>query len=689
MKLLSLRLCNFRQFYGETPELDLGGTAQRKITIIHGNNGAGKTTLLNAFTWVLFNQFTAAFKEEDYLVNKRAIAEVSVGHPVECWVELLFEHGGKKYRVRRGRKAYLDRSVVKESDTDTKLFVAEADGRWISPSQEPEQVINRILPESLHQYFFFDGERIEKIVQSNKRKEISEATRTLIGLEVLKRSVDHLKTVKKTLQDRLKTIGDAETQELLERKDRLEREVETVGQRQNEIEEELNSHRQIEAEVSQRLRELEGVSQLQLRRDDLEAQEKAEQEKLRQARANLKLAISTKGYTVLLKDATAKFRQLVDGLRERGELPADIKQQFVRDLLTRQRCICGSELCEGTHQYAQVKSFLDRAGLADVEETVIRMGAQVDGLEAQVPKFWQEVEQEQRNIQQLITSLGRIEDALGEIREQLQNSPIEDAQNLQARLDDTKGKLSRLTFEQGENNQKLKDNTAAIEQLEQQIQKHQLAEEKQIVAQRRVDAANEVIKRLSQVQDNYSVWFRAQLEKRIQEVFGRISITPYTPRLNEKYELTLEDSTTGRPTPVAASQGENQILSLSFIGAIVDKVREWSKDKNSSLFMGPDSNVFPLVMDSPFGALDSVHRRQVARSLPQLANQLVVLVSKTQWRGEVEKEMDELIGKMYVLLYHSPKEDVEQDEIFLKGEHYPLVRRSVNEYEWTEIVEVN
>ena len=67
----------------------------------------------------------------------------------------------------------------------------------------------------------------------------------------------------------------------------------------------------------------------------------------------------------------------------------------------------------------------------------------------------------------------------------------------------------------------------------------------------------------------------------------------------------------------------------------MDKVRQWSEDKRSSMFMGPDSNVFPLVMDSPFGALDSTHRRQVARSIPILANQLVVLVSKTLWRDEV------------------------------------------------------
>ena len=74
MKLLSLRLCNFRQFYGQTPEIVLASGDRRKITVIHGNNGAGKTGLLNAFTWVLYEKFTAAFASENQLVNKRAIA---------------------------------------------------------------------------------------------------------------------------------------------------------------------------------------------------------------------------------------------------------------------------------------------------------------------------------------------------------------------------------------------------------------------------------------------------------------------------------------------------------------------------------------------------------------------------------------------------------------------------------------
>ena len=39
MKLMSIQLNNFRQFYGMTPEIILAG-GERNTTVIHGNNGA-------------------------------------------------------------------------------------------------------------------------------------------------------------------------------------------------------------------------------------------------------------------------------------------------------------------------------------------------------------------------------------------------------------------------------------------------------------------------------------------------------------------------------------------------------------------------------------------------------------------------------------------------------------------------
>jgi DNA sulfur modification protein DndD len=101
MKLTSIKLCNFRSFYGRTPEIVIPGGEVLNTTVIHGNNGSGKTSLLNAFTWVLYEKFSAAFASTEQLVNKRAIAETKPGQAVECWVEVNWEHEGKRYNVKR------------------------------------------------------------------------------------------------------------------------------------------------------------------------------------------------------------------------------------------------------------------------------------------------------------------------------------------------------------------------------------------------------------------------------------------------------------------------------------------------------------------------------------------------------------------------------------------------------------
>ena len=685
MKLMSIRLCNFRQFYGKTPEIFIA-YGEQNATIIHGNNGAGKTTLLNAFTWALYEKFSAAFASEDQLVNKRAITEARLNDLVESWVEVRFEHNNKRYQAKRLCRAYKTEAGVEQGKSELYLQIAGDDGRWLLPQQLPEDIIGRILPVTLHQYFFFDGERIEQIVRSDKKLEIAEATKTLLGVEVLNRSIKHLKEAKKTLEAELAAIGDYETKNLLREQGKLEQESEHLSKRQVEIEQELEHQDELKKTIGNRLLELGGAEELQQLRDELEVREKLLREQLKQAQDALKREISTRGYTVLLSEATTEFRAIVDDLRKRGELPVGIKRQFVGDLLKVQRCICGTELIEGTHTHQQVSAWMDKAGIADVEETAIRMSAQVDEIDKQAPEFWEEVDRQQDNIAKWRVELSGIETQLDDIRKKLRSFPNEDISQLQKRLDETEEKIRNLTLEKGANQQKIEQLKIDIESKVKQIAKHKMNENKQALAQRRIAATQDSIERLTEVRIRLDNQFRSSLEKQVQEIFASISFTPYVPKLSDKYELTLVENTAGQETIVAASTGENQILSLSFIGGIIDRVREWIQE---NALMGPDSSTFPIVMDSPFGSLDEIYRRQIAKILPRLANQLVVLVTKTQWRGEVAKEMEDYIGREYVLVYNSPKPECEEDSIELGGDRYPLVRQSPNEFEYTEIVEVD
>ena len=687
MKLASIKLCNFRSFYGKTPEIILAGGEARNTTIIHGNNGSGKTSLLNAFTWVLYEKFSAAFASTEQLVNKRAIAEAKIGQAVECWVEVEWEHENKRYNVKRQCRAYKNQTDVNVGKTELRMQVAGDDGRWYFPPQQPEEVIGQILPASLHQYFFFDGERIEAIVRSDKKAEIAEATKIFLGVEVINRSINHLKEAKKSLENELKAIGDSEIKQLLRQQSSIEQEIERITTRQTEIQQELEYQETFKKETSQHLRELSAAKELEERRQELEKQKTSNQESLRESREEIKKATSTLGYTVFLSETTAYFRVMMNDLKQQGKLTSGISREFINDLLNSQRCICGTDLPAGKPSHNNVIKFLDSTSSSAVEETAIRLSAQVDEIQKQALNFWEKVDREQARINQLRQTISQTESELDSIQERLRKNANEEISSLQKRLDEIEEKIKQLVLEQGANQQKIVNYKADLGDLGKQIAKQKLNEDRQLLAQRRITATEDAIERLIKVRELQEKQFRIQLEKRVQEIFREISFTPYVPKISEKYELMLVENTAGLEMPVAASTGENQILSLSFIASIIDRLRDWSEKRK--MLLVPDTSNFPIVMDSPFGSLDEVSRRQIAKTIPQLANQLTVLVTKTQWRGEVEEEMTKRIGREYVLTYYSSKPDCEQDDIKLGGERYPLIKQSPNEYEYTEIIAVS
>jgi DNA sulfur modification protein DndD len=686
MKLTSIQLCNFRSFYGKTPEIILAGGEVRNTTIIHGNNGSGKTSLLNAFTWVLYEKFSAAFASVEQLVNKRAIAAAENKQAVECWVEIGWEHEGKRYRVKRACRVYKHGSDFDAGKTQLTMWVGEDDGKWSLPTQPAEDIINQILPASLHQYFFFDGERIEEIVRSDKKSEIAEATKIFLGVEVINRSLKHLGEAKKSLETELKVIGDAETKQLLQQQEKIQHESDRLTKRQTEIQQELAYQQTFKKETSNRLLELSAVKELQERWQNLESQKTASQQEYKKSKEALKKIISARGYTVLLSETTAQFRTIVEDLKQRGELTSGISREFVNELIKAGRCICGTHLNMGSQSHTNIQVWLDRAGSSTVEETAIRMMAQVDEIDKQAADFWTEVDREQARINQLRQTISQVEAELDSIQERLRKDANEEISSLQKRLDKIEMTISELNREQGANQQQIAQLKTELDILGKQIAKQKLNEEKQILAQRRISATQDAIERLTEVRNRQEKEFRLQLEKRVQEIFTKISFTPYLPKISERYELTLVENTAGIEAPVAASTGENQILSLSFIASIIDRVRGWSEKRK--MMMIPDSSTFPIVMDSPFGSLDEIYRRQIAKTIPKLANQLIVLVTKTQWRGEVEAEITDRVGREYVLTYYSSKPDCEQDYIELGGERYPLVRQSPNEFEYTEITAV-
>lgn len=692
MILESMKLRNFRQFYGETPTLHFS-RGDRNVTVIHGANGSGKTALLNAFTWALYGEFSRGFQLPDELVNKRAIREAEVGSTIDASIELTFSYAQRRYTLTR--EIAVERIATakgwKSSGTPSlRLHCRDVDG-VTKKIDDVTDTIGRILPADLHWYFFFDGERIERLVQVEKdkddRRDLAAASKKLLGVEVLQRAERHLGDAKKILESELKRVGDAETVQLLEEKEEYETRVEDALKRRDELQRNIDGHSERKKLLKSRLREKQEVKEIQLKRDRLEQEEATFRDALRRARQEIRQAIRDDGFVVLLNRVASNFEKLLDELRKRGELPAGIKRQFVEDLLKAGECICGCSLEGDGEARRLVQEWMSRAGLADVEDKAIRMSGEIATLPDRITSFWKRVDALQNDIGVHTSKLAKIEDELAKIREQLRDDSEEEVSGLERQLEDTEAAMDRDNRDMGLQTGMISQYEAEIERLDRDIARHQALESRQRVAQQRVDAASESIHRIREVRYLFEKELRLKLQDRIQSLFRKISITPYTPQVEEDFSLTLHESAGGAPLPVAASTGESQVLSISFIGSLIELTKEFHARKER--LPGPDDVLFPIVMDSPFGSLDQHHREQVATSAPDLADQVVTMVTKSQWQGAVEDSLTHRVGRHYVLTYFSPREDVDPDSIAVDGSNYEILKRSPNEFEYTEIQEVS
>ena len=121
MKLLSITLENFRQFYNKQKIKFSDG--DRNVTVVFGENGKGKTGIFRALVFGLFGEVYLAQdnnKDKIHLVNLLKLDE-NEGMPVNATVKIEFEHKGEKYFIERIAQGYNMNNIIEERILSPKL----------------------------------------------------------------------------------------------------------------------------------------------------------------------------------------------------------------------------------------------------------------------------------------------------------------------------------------------------------------------------------------------------------------------------------------------------------------------------------------------------------------------------------------------------------------------------------------
>lgn len=691
MILKSLTVENFRQFYGRQ-SVAFADHHERNVTVVYGPNGGGKTALLNAFTWALYKETSPAFEQPEDLVNNRAWAEADVGNEVTARVIVVFEHNGQQYTVERftkDRKAP-DGSRLRIQDAHVEVNFVDEGGRSYDRTDTAEGTINQILPERLHRFFFFDGERIEQLVKPDSYAEIEDAIKTILGLKTTERAIGHLDDARKALEKEYSQVGGDEVKRVAE-------ELETVrGERSRHMESKKQATdnragRQTQLDtVNARLAQLDDAADLQRRREELEDLQETTMREIDARHESLAAKLSERGYLAfvggLAKDASATFEEL----RTKGEIPTPLKRQFVDDLLQKGQCICGGVLHEGEDPYSRVAEWRQKAGREDVETAWTQLSASATHFVSEREQLFHYIHETRGELAGLQDQNAKTKEKLSQIKDSMSHLDSQEIRELEARRNELTREIAddSLSIKVAERDIDALD--SRIDDLERDLEEAGQAIDKARIAQRRVVVAREARDFCATVLGLRTEEVRNKIDGRVREVYNRISFKPYEPVLDSQFRLRLRTHVGGDEISVAKSTGESQILSLAFVGATAEHAQErQNRQAGAGADMASEGGVYPMVMDSPFGSLDENYQREIAEAVPKLAPQVILFVSKSQGLNAVQEVLLPHIDSEYVIEFHTPKPDQERETITLRAGTAPYIEPEKGEFEWAEVKEVS
>jgi DNA sulfur modification protein DndD len=659
--LEKLTIENFRQYLGRQ-EIVFATGKTKNVTLIHGENGFGKTCFLNALLWGFYGRdgLTSDLPMPENIIPDSVREKCGDRNSAVASIKINFKHGDQSYILLRSI-SLADERDSKGEKTKLELAIRRTDGQTFNnDGREAQKMIDQMLPRDLRELVFFNGERIDHFAMEQNAEDVRDAVTGLLGLKLISKTIEDLKSqdVCGKLRTELRDNTDQETADLLATQARLENELQsrrndltTCRKNQASCTEEL-------ASIRNRLDANREAHQLQQRRSVIDAELTDHQKAVQEIEKRISELIANDAYALFCAELVTKGKTITHRLRAEGRIPARVMNDFIHDLLKAQVCICGNHMPEGSEAWKKVEEQLTKAGDPEFNRAVGDLDKAVGVIEGTITQARNILERLVEERSTAVNRIAQIHEELTEIREQLNLKDDQEVHELEDAREKAEHRRDELHVEDGSLATKIGSLETELETVAKQISaKKQKATEAQR-AQRRLERLNQVISLLEQILQLESKDLVTELGREVERVFRAISLHDYRLQLTDQFTLRLTKlipSDGGQvQVDVATGTGQRQVMSLVFIASLVALAKR--RNEIPTILRDLQGGDFPLVMDSPFGQLGEEFRSAVARHIPELAPQLIILVSSTQYAGDVERELgqSDRVGRRYILRYHAP-----------------------------------
>lgn len=640
MLLTELLLHNVGVYHGKQV-VDLRTAPGRPVVLVGGMNGCGKTTFLDSLQLVLYGHRARLSNRgsqgyEDFLrdsINRKAAP--ADGASISLTFSIDLDGETREYRVVRSWSA--PSKKVKES---LDVFV---DGQWDKAlSAGWNDHVEEILPLEIASLFFFDGEKIEALADSDRAATVIQtAIHSLLGISTL----EQLRGDLLALQRRQVVPGenkalDQRVVDLVEDYERVQELLDDVAQRRGSTSQEFGLAVK-QAQKARRAFESDGGALFE-RRAALESERSAAADRLEVVQQQLRVLAEGALPLVLVQ------AQLQEAISQAGrEAEAQDASQLLALLEERDRWLLDQVPASSRSEISQAlkDDRTTRSSAAEVEVLLGITPAALNELSAAPVR----AEEQRARAAELLAESTRLAQQIDQLDRELAGVPAEDLiAKRQSALDEARQTVARL-----EGQLHVLDEDLDRLRRDRQSVKEQLgrAESERLKAAVLADDIQRVIRHSDRVRETLAELRGKLIARHISKI--EIATLDSFRRLMRKEGLVADlriDPETFAIQLISASDelipasrlsaGERQLLAVALL---------WGLARVAG-------NRLPTVIDTPLGRLDSRHREHlVDRYFPNAGAQVLLLSTDEEIDKELVARLQPAISQAY-LLEHDDKQ---------------------------------
>ncbi len=689
MRFRKITYENYRCFLNGT--IKFKEVKEKNINVLIGPNGGGKTETLFSFWWALYDFDFSSLRAKDstpYALNSAMYRELEGAAPgtvKTCSVAIEFENEGEIYLIKKNCE--YKKSEKRITKLEYQEFSKFNEKKELSiPERDPDKIaiqLNRIIPKSILYGIIFDGERMQKLSISNdsSKNAIKGVISDITNVELIEKCSEYFGSIKRMLTKDLRKsaskIAGSDLEEIINELSEKENKLIVKKRELDESKNLLDEYSVRCKEISEELRNSEVVKDIENKRNRervlLEAHEKNLNELYKQFSASLKdayLLVSEK----LLDD--------VDSIIKKYDVPEDLTVPAVKNILKRERCICGCVLDEEAR--STLKLLIESLPPDNINSTLAEIIRQrrnnIDEIKTQTGANYNLIAEREKDIKDTKENIASYSKQINELTDGQTDEDIQYIKDLEKEneykrekigffkssipfiedefektkkeIEDLKNKRDSYSKNM-ESTQSVNTQIAFIEKCKNALEKIKEINKNSALSEinQRIDQAFKLLSedadlgrrlRIVQYDDRKMYNMVVYLESKCKDVinnwrndgqFDKMKNDGFTEEeIIEKAILQCVDSN---------STGQSKMNTLAFVKAILD-YSNYNKGED-----GVEINKeYPLLIDSPFGDISGDNLVKSSSYLHEFTSQIILMLDKDHYES-LSKYFEQYISNVY------------------------------------------